>query len=394
MLTTTRTKFFTLTMAVYLSFPQAQAVEMTDLWNGMNKQLKAAVPKLNQIQTVGNRKTFIGYSISLGQNKQSLREAIDRIMIESAAVLGGSELTNLKAKVNEMREKIIHLRAQQTELSAQLPGAVLERAWYQPGFMVSTKSDIEKQIGQLMVEIDNQKNGIVQVRQAMIEYLAKSNVLDNKENIEKQVDALLYTVTGDSDIQLISAYENLKTLTTSLEEFIAKAPTDEARKNYFGQYALLVRALISFHQDYLNKVNLWDARLSVVKLNAEKVIQEAKKTIQALNEKSEIGHRQAQQLNANIRLNERTIDLINRYQNYLKQSEIRVKRGLGPLFIRYEVAENTYNTFQNIINAGAIIHEIRETALSYLSLELPEMVLVVDSINLEEIENLNMQMMQ
>ena len=384
----------TLVAVMVLSMSQAHATDTTDLWRGMSSYFSEGIGKLNRIQAVSNRNTIFGYSISLWQTKQGLREQLDRIMIQSAQVLGGSELTDLKKKVNEIRGQIMGLRQEQTARSAQLATAPDQRNWYHFGVLVSTKAEIEKRIQDINVKIESKRNEILQTRQQMVDVLLASNTIANKENIEKQVDALLYTVTGDSDIQLISAYENLKKLTTSLEELINKSPTDAARKNYFGQYALLIRALIAFHQDYLGKVNFWNSRLISVKANADRLIQDARRTLRTITGTDEASQRQALQLNANIRMNERVITLSNRYQNYLKQSEERVKRGLNPLYTRYEVAEITYNTFQNIIDAGSIIQEIRETSSAYLNLDLPEMAIAVDSINLDELENLNMQMMR
>lgn len=384
----------TLIAAMVLSMNQAHAVETTDLWRGMNSYFSQAIRPLNQIKDVSNRVTFLGFSLSLSTTKEGLREKIDRIMIQSANVLGGSELTDLKQKVNNIREGIMRLRQEQTTLSGRLASAPDQRNWYHLGVLVSTKAEIEKRIQDINGEVEQKRQEIQQTRQQMINVLLASNTVANKENIERQVDALLYTVTGDSDIQLISAYDNLKKLTQSLEELIDKSPTDTARKNYFGQYALLVRALITFHNDYLNKVTMWNVRLISVKANAEKLIQDSRRLLRSVTGSDEASQRQTQQLNANIRMNERVINLASRYQNFLKQSEERVKRGLIPLYTRYEVAELTYNTFQNIIDAGAIIHEIRETANAFLNLELPEMAVVMDSINLDELENLNMQMMR
>lgn len=385
-------------LAVALTASAATAntsADTSSLWRGLRQPITTTLPILDRIQSVDERSTIFGYSISISQNKQSLRESIDRIMIDSAGVLGGSELASLKARVNELREKIVILRAEQTRLSGRLPGAVSERPWYQPRIFGRTRAEIEQRIRDIDTEVVHHRVSIGEIRQAMIANLQSSNVLGNKDNINRQVDALLFTVTGDSDIQLISAFENLKTLTVSLEELIAKSPTDAARKTYFGQYALLVRALIAFHQDYVSKVGLWDARLENVKRNASRTIGDARKIHQGLSRNnSETARRQVQQIEANLKLNQRVIDLAGRYQVFLKQSEARVKRGLANLYLRYDVAENTYNTFQNIVSAGAIIQEIRETAMSTLMLELPEMALAVDSNELEEIENLNVQLMK
>ncbi len=385
----------TLIAAMVLSTTNATAADTTtDLWRGMNTYISRATAPLNRIKDVSSRSTVFGFSISMFQTKQGLREQIDQIMVQSANVLGGSELTRLKRKVNDVREIIMGLRQEQTTLSGRLALAPEQRNWYHLGILVSTKAEIEKRIQDIDGEILAKRQEIVETRKQMIDVLLASNSLTNKDNIERQVDALLYTVTGDNDIQLISAYENLKKLTQSLEELIDKSPTDAARKNYFGQYALLVRALIAFHQDYLNKVTFWNSRLIAVKVSSEKLIQDARRTLRSITGSNEVNQRQTLQLNANIRMNERVIALVGRYQNYLKQSEERVKRGLGPLYTRYEVAELTYNTFQNIIEAGSIIQEIRETSGAFLSLELPEMAISVDSINLDELENLNMQLMR
>lgn len=364
------------------------------LWSDLRAAFHRGLPYLEEIQNVRDRITLGGYSLSLFQNKQSLRAELDNILLDSAKMLGGSELASAKKKVDEFRSQISLLRNEQTRMNLLLPAAPETRSFWQIG--VWTRSEIEQRVQSLSQRMEA-KDSEIQTQKLFMKTLLSQIFPHNSESqIEAQLNALLFTVTGENDILLISAFTNLRNLTVDLERYISNPEAnDESRKIYFGQYTLLVRALISFHNEHLKKIERWSSRLSALETSARRAISQAESLKSRLSSAATSGNERSRvQLEANIGMNQRVLKVLENYKNYLAENKERVRKSLEPLNLIYEVAENTYHTMGNILNVSDIMNQMRTFSQAQMLLDLPELALVLDSQSLQDLESINLRLLQ
>lgn len=380
--------------------PTIQSQEKIDQVNQILVQLdpyfQDVFPYLNRVEKAPHG----FYIYALGRiplpfhSKESLREAIDRVLLGSAQALGGSNLTLTVQKIRSQRDEVKQLSDLAHTLEQRIRTAPESSSSFLPSFLrKKTKNELRAEQREALIEKARLEADILVLRTAMINILIAFQPTLDQLKAEKQVNALLHTVTGNSDIQIISAFENLKLLSQYFEEQIRSQASHELKRTYIGQHALLVRAMISFHSEYLRRISEWKQNLDRIKSNSESLIQSAHKLREDLTKKSMETSSFFKQLTSNISTLERTINISLKYQIYLDRQAENARKRMDALSLRYQVLENTYFTFQIISDIYEMVSQIRQTDSLMNDLELSETQVYFDFAELDEIERLSLQIL-
>jgi len=187
---------------------------------------------------------------------------------------------------------------------------------------------------------------------------------------EEQVDTLIYSVTGDDDVEMIAVFENIKIITGKLKEMTADSKENiETAKRYYGMHAVLLKILLFLQETYMDRVqNEYLPELDRLETENRALMEKT----EGLLANSEKEHRFLYRSNLQAqKLTEKTIEI---YKRYLENSQGRIAYSRKKIRKEYEVAENTYHT---VSTAYALISMMQNSDGFFRSLnklQVPELL--------------------
>lgn len=346
-------------LAAFASSTAAMADSVNDHWEKLHGKLDDTLTLMAKKQTLPDH-TWNPFK----EDKQTLEEKINDLLDEAVEILNISDLSSIKQQISVCQDDIRDYKNRIAELQTQkIMAPEDEPAWK---VWVSDAKDYENKIDAYKDQIAQKEQAIAELKAKMLEQLSAEGITLDSE----QLDTLIYSVTGDDDIEIISVFHNIKAITVKLRDLSEESAENiDTAKRYYGMHALLLKILLNLQQSYIDRVDgRYIPELSAIEKDTRWLMQKTRSLLSA----SEPQHRKVYQANLESQqLTDRTILL---YRQYLEKNKTRMTRSRQKIFKEYQAAENTYMT---VSTAHTLITMMRDADNLYNSineLQIPDLL--------------------
>ncbi len=339
--------------------PAASAESITDHWGKLHAKLDDTLTLLEEKQTLPET-TWNPFK----EDKQSLNEKINDLLEEAVEILNISDLAGIKQQINECQDDISDYKGMIAELRTKKMMAPQDTADWK--IWENDVKDYENKIAAYSENITVKEQAVEELKTRLQEQFSNQGIALDSE----QLDTLIYSVTGDDDIEIISVYNNIKAITAKLRDLTAESGEDiETARRYYGMHTLLLKILINLQQSYVERVDSqYLPELSVI----EKVNQQLIQKTRSLLSTSEPQHKKIYQANLDAQqITNRTVLL---YRQYLEKNKTRMTRSRKEIFKEYQAAENTYMTVSTAYTLIAMMRDADNLFNSINELQIPDLL--------------------
>ena len=366
------------TLALALPFASpAQAESVEEHWDKLHDKLGDTLEMLDT-----QRKLPDSSWNPLKKDKSDLEDDIEDLLDEAIEILNISDMAQIKEQVNESMDNIRRFEERIGELNTKKMMAPKEEA----GWKIWKKDvqDYEEEIEEIREAIAENKRNIEQLKAAL---LKKINAIGIDLDAE-QMDTLIFSVTGDDDIEIISVFNNIKIITQKLKDLsVSSGEQIETARRYYGMHTVLLKILLYLQGRYVEKV---DREYVPMLAGIEEENRQLMQQTQSLLQGSQSAHRNLYQANLDAqRLTDRTVTL---YRRYLENNKRRMTRSKDQIVQEYRIAENTYQTVSTAHNLIALMRDADTLFNSLNELQIPDLIRFDNSEMKEEFKKLSSKM--
>ncbi len=370
--------FIGCTLALALPFAHpAQAESVEEHWDKLHDKLGDTLELLDT-----QRKLPDSSWNPLKKDKSDLEDDIDDLLDEAIEILNISDMAQIKEQINESMDNIRRFEERIGELNTKKMMAPKEEA----GWKIWKKDvgDYEEEIEEIREAIAENKRNIEQLKAAL---LKKINAIGIELDAE-QMDTLIFSVTGDDDIEIISVFNNIKIITQKLKDLsVSSGEQIETARRYYGMHTVLLKILLYLQGRYVEKV---DREYVPMLAGIEEENRQLMQQTQSLLQGSQSAHRNLYEANLDAqRLTDRTVTL---YRRYLENNKKRMIRSKDQIVREYQIAENTYQTVSTAHNLIALMRDADTLFNSLNELQIPDLIRFDNSEMKEEFKKLSSKM--
>ena len=360
-----------------LNVAPARGQEVIEQWDRLHSELEKALELINE-----QRKAPDSSWIPFKTDKASIEDDIEGLLDEAISVLNVSDLSRIKAQIREAQTQIRKFRKQISRLQTQKLMAPEEVADWK--VWKKDVSDYETRIADYRKAIADNEARIEALKAEFIEKVATTGVKLDSD----QIDTLIYSITGDDDVEMISVFNNVKLLTTKLKDLTRDSRENiETARRYYGMHVVLLKTLLYLQGTYIARIDS-DYLPALQAIEADNA--ELMKKTEALLADSEPRHRG--QYEANLAAQALTDKTVKLYMRYLAANRKRVTASRSQIEREYEIAENTYHT---VSTAYALIEVMRNADQffdSLSALQVPDLLTFDNREMKEEFKKLTSKM--
>jgi len=301
------------------------------------------VPKLQETLVLEERREALPDSAWFSADKVSNQAEIDALLDDAVTILSTSP-------VQRFRERI---RATQGEIDAARAAIADYR---QSRVAAPTESTIKRTVAdydRLILDKEAQiKRLTEQLGQVKREFAAAVRQL-GVELSDEQVEFLLSTVVGDNMVDLGILFDNVKSVTTQLEQLVAQSGEDlPSARRYYGMYVVLLRALERMHQKIEEAIGeQYIPQIDAIATRAEQLTGETRELQRSAPAKGEL-------LAANLEAQRLTIEAAGVYRQYLNDQKAQVTRARREL--EKDIAA-AWNTFETVRVSGELVGLVKSS---------------------------------
>lgn len=217
---------------------EEDADSFAEVWNRM-------LPELEHALGLAEEQAELPVNSWFGRDRNDAQVEIDRILDQAVDILALSPLQNYRSRIRILEEAIAADRQTIAELRAERVTAPRDSLWKQ------TVADIDERIAGHEERIADNQTTLTELRREFAGELRRIGL----ELDDRQVEFLLSTVMGDNLIELGIAFENVKAITTQLEQLVRDSGEDlESARRYYGMYLVLLQVLEHMHKQLLTAV--------------------------------------------------------------------------------------------------------------------------------------------
>ncbi|QGY39022.1 hypothetical protein GM415_02345 [Pseudodesulfovibrio cashew] len=348
----------TLLMLVLFAAP-ASASSLEGIWDDVHPLLSKAVADLEARGNVPDSSWN-----PFKEDKESVDDDINDLLNECIEILGISDMAETKAAIAELQQDSLNCRKKVAELRTERLAAPqkVEKWELWKKDVTSIDEEIKELEGR---EKDNAKRVEALVGQ-LLEEMRKLGMQVDRE----QVETLVYSVTGDDDVQMVSVFNNVKTITTELQRLTSQAGEEiEMAKRYYGMHTLLLRILLNLYQQYEHKIDeVYLVRIDGIVEKQEALMDKTEDRISNEPEK----FRKIYQ--SNLKAQRLTRDTALLYADYLKKNRARIVSAREKVADEYDVALNTYETVQGAHSLISLMKNANAMLERMSGLQTPELM--------------------
>lgn len=287
-----------------------------------------------------------------------LREARD-ILAESEAREQFEEIDSLRLRNRELEAELVDLR--RARIAAP-------DSSYNP--LKLTRERIDKKLAAIPREIADNNARIEALKSGILEILRASGLpLEANE-----LDYFLISAEGDELLGLMAMAGNMKRIQKVIEAEIAADSGNVAlARAYAGMYLVSLEAYAAAHEAAMANISDYRRKLLPIASEAKKNYQEAQRLKKLLPEE-ERGH-----LEANLKINSRTLEVAEMYDSLLQRRSGSLARAGSELKNRVDLARNTYRTLANGSNLIALVNNSSNEYALLINFEMPELKTIYDA---------------
>ena len=360
-----------------LNAAPARGQEVIEKWNQLHSELEKALELINE-----QRKVPDSSWIPFKTDKASIEKDIEALLDEAISVLNVSDLSRIKGQIREAQTQIRKFQKRISRLQTQklmAPEEVSDwKVWKKD------VADYETQIADYRKAIADNEARIDALKAEFIEKVATTGVKLDPD----QIDTLIYSITGDDDVEMISVFNNVKLLTTKLKELTRDSRENiETARRYYGMHVVLLKTLLYLQNTYIARIDS-DYLPALRAIEADNA--ELMENTEELLADSEPRHRG--QYEANLAAQALTDKTVKLYMRYLAANRERVTASRSQIEKEYKIAENTYHT---VSTAYALIEVMRNADQffdSLSALQVPDLLTFDNREMKEEFKKLTSKM--
>lgn len=301
----------------------------------------------------------------IGEDQESNQASMDRILDEAIAVLAVSDINEPRLKMKKLDESIAEAQRRideyrQAKITA--PANTTFGLNSLPG--LRTKKGYEDLIAEEQENIHAWRQEQKVIRE---EFRTQASVIGLHLS-DEALGALLDSVSGDDMITMGVVFQNVKSVTLTLEQLTNESGESlDAAQRYYGMYLVLLKTLDRMQKTFMyNVAKDYEPQLKKFIMEAEDTILEAERAI-----KKKAGDYSV--LSRNIESNRLTIQAAKLYIQYLEQQKAMIKKRNEELEHNLVTAQNTYRTVAVSRSVATFLHNGRETFTHLMNMTMPEL---------------------
>ncbi len=353
------TGLLTIFLWVSLAVSVARSADIGEKWDKLHGELDAALALINE-----QRKAPDASWVPFKKDKESLEKELEKLLEEVVEILNISDLTAIKKEIRAAQKTIRDYRRQISNLQTQklmAPEAVA-------GWKVWKKdvADYEKKIAAYRATVDENEDRIAVLKRQFLEKIESIGITLTGD----QIDTLIYSVTGDDDVEMIAVFDNIKLLTEKLRGLTRESRENiETARRYYGMHVVLLKTLLHLQGTYVQRIDKdhLPALESIAEDNAALM-----KQTESLLKRSAPQHRE--QYVANLEAQRLTDKTAGLYMRYLRGNRQRVETSRSKIHKEFEVAENTYHTVSTAYALIAVMRSADRFFNALSALQTPELL--------------------
>jgi len=329
------------------------------LFQKVYPKLEAALQRQERHEHLPKRSWFIG------EDQESNQASMDRILDEAIAVLAVSDINEPRLKMKKLDESIAEAQRRideyrQAKITA--PANTTFGLNSLPG--LRTKKGYEDLIAEEQENIHAWRQEQKVIRE---EFRTQASVIGLHLS-DEALGALLDSVSGDDMITMGVVFQNVKSVTLTLEQLTNESGESlDAAQRYYGMYLVLLKTLDRMQKTFMyNVAKDYEPQLKKFIMEAEDTILEAERAI-----KKKAGDYSV--LSRNIESNRLTIQAAKLYIQYLEQQKAMIKKRNEELEHNLVTAQNTYRTVAVSRSVATFLHNGRETFTHLMNMTMPEL---------------------
>lgn len=339
-------------MFVLVSVASVEASSLEEVWGEVHPLLSEAVSELDLRGSVPDSSWN-----PLKADKDSVDHKINDLLDECIEILGISGMSETKKAIRELQNDSRECREKIAELKTERLAAPKKvKKWE---IWKKDVASIEDRIKELTIREEENGKRVDKMIDVLLEEMRKTGMKVDRE----QVETLVYSVTGDDDVRLVSVFNNVKLITGELQRLTSEANENiEMAKRYYGMHTLLLRILLNLYENYERKID------AVYLVKIEEIIRKQEELIQRTIEKINSEPPKYRGIyKTNLAAQGLTVRTAKMYGQYLVKNRERIAGAREGITHEYEVAFNTYETVQGahslialMRNANAMLDRISE----------------------------------
>ena len=359
----------------------------SELWEKM-------LPKFRDALKLKDKQDKLPDSALFHDDKKSNQKAVNELLDEAVSILVISDTQTYRRKIDSLEKDIVEAEKKITEYEEKRISAPSDKpAWKAWG---SSKEDYDDKIEDQKKRIAKDESEIENVKGSLADELRGLGLDVNSE----QVDFLLSTIVGDNVIQVIVAFENVKGLTTQLEQLMVQSGENiESARRYYGMYTVLLEVLDRMYYQIMSDID----RKYIPQITGGK--DEDGKKIEGIIPRTEKLTRETNQLlqknpstknrevlSANLRAQKLTMEAAQLYRTYLEKQRVDLVAAKNKLAPDLAAAQNTYETVKVSSELVAMMKSGQNLFDTLKSLQVPELRVFENLEMKREFQKLTVQM--
>ncbi len=342
-----------------LVLTNAHAAGIGEKWNKLHGELDEALTLINEQRTAPDASW-----VPFKNDKDSLEADIEKLLEEVIDILNISDLTEIKKEIRAAQGNVRDYRKRISRLQTEKLMAPDKVA----GWKVWKKdvADYEEKIADYQASIDENEDRIAALKALFLEKIESIGIVLT----EDQIDTLIYSVTGDDDVEMIAVFDNIKILTEKLRELTKDSRENiETARRYYGMHVVLLKTLLHLQETYIERI---DER----HLPALEAIAEENRALMAGTETllKNCAPQHREQYVANLEAQRLTDKTAGLYMRYLRQNRERVTASRSKILREFEVAENTYHTVSTAYALIAVMRNADRFFNALSALQTPDLL--------------------
>ena len=299
-----------------------QPTGFPQVWEGV-------VPKLQETLVLEERRETLPESAWFGPDQVSSQAEIDTLLDEAVAILSTSPVQRFRERIRTIQGQIDAARAAIADYRQSRVAAPTEST------VKRTVADYDRLIVEKEAEIKRLNGELGQVKREFATEVRQLGV----DLSDEQVEFLLSTVVGDNMVDLGILFDNVKSVTTQLEQLVVQSGEDlQSARRYYGMYVVLLRALARMHQQIEEAIGeQYIPQINAIITRAEQLTGETRDLQRTSPGKRDL-------LAANLEAQRLTIEAAGFYRQYLNDQKAQVGKARRELAKDIAAAWNTYET--------------------------------------------------
>ncbi|OYP38868.1 hypothetical protein [Rhodopirellula sp. MGV] len=335
----------------------------------IGRLLENVLPTLEEARTLVDQHAELPDSsaIPFRTDKQSNSAAINELLDEAIVALSISEVSDYRQQIREANDAIVNSQEKIADYRRQR----LSASWAKDQSQIEkvnpfelSKEAIDEQIKTEQQSIENQQEHLKQLKVTFAGELSKIGV----EVDEAGVESLLSSVSGDDIVSMAVVFDNIKQLTTQLQELTEQSGEAlETSKRYYGMYVVLVHVMDRIQKTFIRDINAdYIPKLEGFSVQAGKNIKQAQTLIKA-------DGGDAETLKGNIESNELTRRTAKLYIEFLKQNAEQIAVENKRAQKNLATAMNTYDTVKLSSDVAKLMSTGRRDFEALMKLKVPSL---------------------